>query len=171
MVPSIIYRVCYGVTNPPSEQVSHIKIQPAILHGYTRYRVKHCDYPAILATASSETNQQPSVRGTFVSGLSPSNIHHLDLFEGDEYDRRIVEVNLLESEGDEATGEGNVEGEMVKAETYVWIAGEHKLDLREWDFAEFKKEKMGRWTGDAEEYKGKPNDSLTEIWRIRLFKD
>ena len=44
-------------------------------------------------------------------------------------------------------GQGNVEGEEVEAETYVWIAGEERLEEREWDFAEFEREKMKHWVG------------------------
>lgn len=77
------------------------------------------------------------------------------------YARRKVRVRVLEQKqhGDgEGEGEGgmgdveqreedNVEGEEVDAETYIWIAGADKLEEEEWDFAEFVRDKMGRWVG------------------------
>jgi hypothetical protein len=45
----------------------------------------------------------------------------------------------------------SAEGE-VRAETYIWIAGEDKLAKGEWNFEEFVREKLGRWTGGSEEF-------------------
>lgn len=55
------------------------------------------------------------------------------------------------------SGGQDAEGEEVEAETYVWIAGEDRLEAREWDFAEFQREKLRFWAGDGadEEYAGK----------------
>ena len=46
--------------------------------------------------------------------------------------------------------------EEVEAETYLWIGGEERLEEREWDFAEFQREKMRFWVGEEgkEEYAG-----------------
>lgn len=68
------------------------------------------------------------------------------MFEGDEYSREKVKVKVLKEVGNES-GEGNIEGEEVEAETYIWIAGEERLEDSEWDFAEFQKEKMRYWVG------------------------
>lgn len=68
------------------------------------------------------------------------------MFEGDEYSREKVKVKVLKEVGNER-GEGNIEGEEVEAETYIWIAGEERLEDSEWDFAEFQKEKMRYWVG------------------------
>lgn len=80
----------------------------------------------------------------------------LDIFEGDEYERRQVKAHILTTTGSDS-GIGNVEGEAVECETYVWIAGEDRLEDGEWDFPEFVREKMGRWVGvEGEgEYKGR----------------
>jgi hypothetical protein len=45
----------------------------------------------------------------------------------------------------------------VEVEAYVWVAGNQRLEAREWDFGEFVREKMGRWVGrEAErEYAGR----------------
>ncbi|KAL9629166.1 MAG: hypothetical protein Q9204_005431, partial [Flavoplaca sp. TL-2023a] len=104
------------------------------------------DYPAIVPQQCS------SVRGTYVRGLTDGDLYRLDIFEGVEYERRRVKINILEIEGNE-TGEGNVEGEEeVTVETYIWVAGKHKLENGEWDFAEFRREKMHNWITSSEEY-------------------
>lgn len=46
--------------------------------------------------------------------------------------------------GDEA-GMGNVEGEQVVTESYIFMDTE-QLEDREWDFAEFRREKLRKWT-------------------------
>lgn len=43
---------------------------------------------------------------------------------------------------------GDVFYDQVEAETYVWIGGEERLEEREWDFAEFQREKMRFWVGE-----------------------
>lgn len=131
MAPQVLHRVCHGSSSPsnPIYASHNLKTTPAILHNFRRHKVRHADYPAILPISGS------TVRGTFVSGLTDADIWRLDLFEGDEYERRGVRVKLLAEVGDES-GEGNVEGEEVEAETYVWIAGEKRLEDEEWDFAE-----------------------------------
>jgi hypothetical protein len=43
--------------------------------------------------------------------------------------------------------------ETMPAATYVWIASEDRLAKEEWNFEEFVKEKLSRWTGQSEEFK------------------
>ena len=83
------------------------------------------------------------MRGTFVSGLTEGDIWRLDIFEGDEYARRKVELRILDDGGDEE--------EQVEAETYIWIARKDKLEAGEWDFEGFRREKMSAWVGGGEE--------------------
>ena len=139
MVPEILARVC--------GHKGKWTVRPAILHDYRRHRVAGADYPAIIPTPKA------SVRGTYVTGLSNSDITKLDIFEGSEYKRADVKVNVLDVVGD-ADGEGNVEGEEFEVQTYVWISRKSYLEDKEWDFAEFQKEKMRRWIGSHEEYEG-----------------
>ena len=87
------------------------------------------------------------MRGTYVQGLTEGDLWRLDIFEGDEYERRKVKIKWIDRKGE---GEEEVE---VEVETYVWIAGEHRLEKGEWDFEEFTREKIGRWVG-GEEYDG-----------------
>lgn len=152
MAPQVLSRVCHG--NHDNVQNPNIKTRPALLHNYRRHKVKGADYPAILPHDTSEAS---SVRGIIVSGLTDGDIWRLDMFEGDEYERRRVKARILAVEGDE-NGKGQVESdEEVEAETYIWIAGKHRLAKGEWDFRKFVKEKMVHWVGveGEEEYKGK----------------
>lgn len=102
------------------------------------------------------------MRGTLVDGLTDGDIWRLDIFEGSEYQRRKVKVEVLplpdkaEQRGGtvdlggltgEVEGGGGMQGELVDAETYIWIAGARRLQPEEWDFDEFVREKMKRWVG------------------------
>lgn len=60
---------------------------------------------------------------------------------------------MLEKAGNDS-GVGNVEGEEVEAETYVWTADKAGLEDGEWDFGVFVREKMGRWVGASAEDEG-----------------
>lgn len=154
MAPQVLHRVCHGSSDPgnPIYASHNLKAYPAILHNHRRHRVRHADYPAILP------HQGSTVRGTYVTGLTDADIWRLDIFEGSEYSREFVKPRLLVKEGDEA-GTGNVEGDEVKAETYVWTSDPDDLEASEWDFAEFQREKMRFWVGSegAGEYAGRPS--------------
>jgi len=58
-----------------------------------------------------------------------------------EYERRDVKVVLMEGE------------EMLPAATYIWIDSEDRLASEEWNFEEFVKEKIGRWTRQSDEFR------------------
>ena len=150
MAPQVLYRVIHGTTSPTAQQKSSLKIRPAILEGYSRHKVRGCDYPAIIPSSISSTSSEesPSVRGTLVTGLSARNVYRLDVFEGDEYTRQKVDVQLISpGAGD---GSGELRGSAVEAETYVWIDREERLEEGEWDFETFVREKLGRWVGHKE---------------------
>ncbi|QIX01782.1 hypothetical protein AMS68_007299 [Peltaster fructicola] len=142
MAPQVLHRVCHGSTSPdnPIYAAHNLKTYPAVLHGHQRHRVKHADYPAIIPKDNA------IVRGTYVIGLTEGDIWRLDIFEGSEYRREKVKARVLTQTGDN-TGAGNVEGDEVDAETYIWIAGKDRLESSEWDFDEFQREKMRFWVG------------------------
>lgn len=124
-----------------------------MLPGYIRRKVRFSDYPGITPAAASA-----SVRGTYVRGLTDGDMWRLGIFEGSQYEQRKVRVRLLIEEN-HVKGKGSgvgtyVEGEEVEADTYVFIAEEEGLEEGEWDFAEFKRSKLARWTGLNEEYEG-----------------
>lgn len=89
-------------------------------------------------------------------GLTDEDIWRLDLFEGDEYERRRVRVQIMPANEPHHTPSLDQEldaaeaREEMEAETYIWIAGEHRLEDEEWDFDEFVKEKMWRWAPSEE---------------------
>lgn len=60
------------------------------------------------------------------------------------YDRKTVKVRLLTKVGDDK-GEGNIEGDEVETEVYVFKCPQD-LEDREWDFEEFRTQKMKFWT-------------------------
>lgn len=148
MVPEVFYTVCYNTKTVPDVIARQHKFTPAILHGYSRHRVKHADYPGITEDAAEHT-----VFGMFAEGLTKANLDKLDQFEGPEYERRTVEVKLLEKVGD-VHGEGNVEGKERKAQVYVFLPVQH-LEQKEWDFEEFKRDKLRLWTRGDHIFAGK----------------
>lgn len=138
MAPEVFYSVCYGDKDVHPSIAQLHSFHPAVLHGYCRRRVRWADYPGVIEDANHQ------VFGTYATGLTDANMQKLDTFEGSEYVRRKVKVRLLAKVGN-AQGEGNVEGEEREAEVYVFIR-ENELVDREWDFEEFRRERLGLWT-------------------------
>lgn len=156
MAPQVLYRVIYGTTTPSPAQKAALVIRPAILAHYTRHRVAFCDYPAIVPSVDASA----SVRGTFVQGLSEGDQWRLDIFEGDQYKRVKTKPKILDAAGKEI--------EEVEAETYVWVDAEQGLEEGEWNFEEFRREKMSRWVGSTMEYDGELRPSIRGIPYIIL---
>ncbi|KAL3445868.1 hypothetical protein BJX65DRAFT_309569 [Aspergillus insuetus] len=126
------------------------------------------------ATHGSTTNTSASVLGTVVSGLTDGDIYRLDVYEGSEYSRIRVSVRVLKEalpgsafgtrDGNERENTDRYlkdvleavpqnftdEAEEIEAETYVWIGDSNRLQNEEWDFEEFKKEKMMWWLSTNE---------------------
>lgn len=209
MAPQVLHKVIHGSPDPEPWQKNLLTFQPAILHGYRRYRVRGAAYPGIIpvttaTTENANSSSQPesqddqteqqqqqhqqteeeagsksSVLGTLVSGLTDGDIYRLDIFEGDEYIRKPVHVrtlresldvdqdqdqqlhkeegstdehlrDVLDAAGAEFADEGD---EDVGAVTYVYVAGEGRLEDEEWDFESFKRDTMGWWVrGDEREW-------------------
>jgi gamma-glutamylcyclotransferase (GGCT)/AIG2-like uncharacterized protein YtfP len=142
MAPKVLHRVCHGPTVPLSTTGNNaIAVRPALLKSYRRHRVLAADYPAIIPHESS------TVRGTLVEGLTDGDIWRLDIFEGDEYERRKVKVRVITEDTHDEPSEDQL-GDEVEAESYIWIAGENRLEDEEWDFDEFMREKMVFWAGE-----------------------
>jgi hypothetical protein len=150
MAPSVLYRVIYGNPQPLDYQKQQTSSAPALLEGYERRKVQGCDYPAITACGGG------CVRGLLVKGLRDMDLVHLDTFEGSQYTREVVKVRVLrEGEKEEKGGENaeakadevGSESELVEAQTYVWSEGTEWLEEEEWDFEEFRREKLLRWAG------------------------
>jgi len=83
---------------------SDLQICPAILLDYTRHHVQHADYPGILPYSQSVSlfkedleREERCVRGSLVTGLSDTDLHLLDEFEGDvgsSSQRKDPDLNL-----------------------------------------------------------------------------
>jgi gamma-glutamylcyclotransferase (GGCT)/AIG2-like uncharacterized protein YtfP len=138
MAPEVFFTVCYGTKDVGPNVAKRHSFRPAILHGYCRRRVQYADYPGIVADA------EHVVRGNLVTGLSAANLQLLDFFEGSEYVRKTLPVRLLSQVGDDK-GVGNVEGEQCTAYVYVYLK-RHQLETNEWDFEEFRRDKLQKWT-------------------------
>ncbi|KAF2841526.1 hypothetical protein M501DRAFT_1000774 [Patellaria atrata CBS 101060] len=174
MSPSILFRVIHGTPNPPTYLTNPYTSTPALLPHHRRHRVRHADYPGVLPSSTPTA----SVRGTLVRGLTFEDIRRLDIFEGSEYERRRVKVRVLTptpkatdekkagAEGAEGSRVEETEGEEVECETYIWIADAEDLELQEWDFAEFVREKMRFWVG-GDEFAGR--ESFRRVFLILLF--
>ncbi|KPI41957.1 Protein AIG2 [Cyphellophora attinorum] len=140
MAPPVLYRVIYGTSSPKPEEYPAMKflsVRSGLLRGHRRHRVVGADYPAVTPEKGG------SVRGTLVGGLTEGDVWRLDVFEGSQYERREVGVDVLEGVG---LGEAK-EPETVKAQTYIWASPLEELESQEWDFENFKRRKMSRWAG------------------------
>ena len=152
MSPRVLHRVCHGPHLPYSTTRNlnpALTVKPALLTGFRRHRVRRADYPAIVPDAEG------TVRGTLVEGLNEGDMWRLDIFEGDDYERRRVTVRPIEKDGERIPP--SELGTDVECETYVWIASRRELEDREWDFDEFVREKIGRWIGSGGEAEGEYN--------------
>ncbi|KAJ5665214.1 disease resistance protein Aig2 [Penicillium maclennaniae] len=143
MAPQVLHRVIHGRREPELWQKTMLRFQPAVLLGYRRHRVRGADYPGIVP--ASKATARSSVLGTLVSGLTDGDVHRLDMYEGDEYTRDPV-TDVLDATEEKS----KVEGDEVQAKTYVWVAGEGRLEDAEWDFETFKKDKMAWWVNADE---------------------
>ncbi|KAJ6438409.1 AIG2-like protein [Purpureocillium lavendulum] len=134
MAPEIFYSVCYGSKNPPEVIRKLHTFTPAVLHDHCRHRVKFADYPAVVP------EKDRSVQGVYATGLTEANLDKLDYFEGSEYERVTAQVEVLQpSDG------GEVVPTRKDASVYIFLRHE-QLEEREWDFEEFRREKMALWT-------------------------
>ena len=98
-----------------------------ILSGYRRFCLKGEDYPAVVPDAAGR------VDGVIYSNLTGMAWDRLDRFEGEMYDRRIVEVRTDDDR-------------LLEAATYVLKAQYHDhLDPVEWDFRVFLKRGKARF--------------------------
>ncbi|KAM4056290.1 gamma-glutamyl cyclotransferase, AIG2-like domain-containing protein [Hirsutella rhossiliensis] len=134
MAPEVFFSVCYGDDWPPKAIRDLHTFTPAILNGYCRHRVQLADYPAVVP------QEGHSVRGVYATGLTDANMQKLDYFEGDEYERVKATVQLLEKKGDD-----QAVSETKETFVYAFLFPEC-LERREWDFEEFRRDKMKMWT-------------------------
>lgn len=157
MAPAILCRVI-------KNDGSHLQVAPAILLHFTRHAVKKdADYPAVLPCEQSRalfdrelTQDEQSVRGTLVTGLTQEDMTSLDYFEGNEYIRKEVRVYPLASLSSMSpTSPAHLLPhsiplpdplpEPVHCLVYIWIDRITMLSPDVWSYSAFVKEKMHRW--------------------------
>nr|XP_043629306.1 AIG2-like protein D [Erigeron canadensis] len=97
---------------------------PATLHGFHRFSVKGRVYPAILPV------ENKNVTGRVLQGITAPELDILDKFEDFEYEKRLVDVSLLDS------------SDTLQAYTYVWVDKDDPDLYGEWDFEVWKESKM-----------------------------
>lgn len=162
MAPSVLSRVTSHDILHPSRPLT--KPRQGLLRAHRRHRVRSADYPAVIPSS----DERAAVRGTLVTGFVESDVWRLDTFEGEEYERRRVRVEVVPVEQPapdgkeedpaadeeklvESRGKTGERAEEIEAYTYIWTAGKDQLEDAEWDYEEFVREKMWRWAkGHAE---------------------
>jgi hypothetical protein len=80
--------LCCTIRRSPHPSI----LRPAFLPNYRRYRIKKCEYPAIIPVESPDigiANDEKGVVGVFVEGLSDQELTYLDEWEGDVSSRRL----------------------------------------------------------------------------------
>ncbi|KAK6158640.1 hypothetical protein DH2020_005954 [Rehmannia glutinosa] len=119
----------------------------AILPDYHRFSIKNCVYPAIVPVENKK------VLGKVLVGITPPELRILDLFEGDEYERRTVDVFLEDS------------GEKLQTHTYVWGNKTDPNLYGEWIFEEWKVLHMDYFVTMTKEFmeEMKLHDSKTRV--------
>ncbi|TFY82834.1 hypothetical protein EWM64_g1177 [Hericium alpestre] len=150
----------------------HLTIAPAILPDHTRHHVAHADYPGVVPYTSSKIlfdhdldEDEKSVRGTLIAGLTQYDLYLLDVFEGDEYVRNPVPVHPLGPLTPlNAATTPKVESsivptsvpplpppselsETVQAQTYIWCKPITQLRKELWSYETFVKENASKWIG------------------------
>lgn len=91
---------------------THTVTQGAILHDFQRHSVHGELYPAAIPRSGA------TVTGALIQGITAAELLYLDEFEGEEYERRTVKVD--------------VGGASTACDMYVWVAGDDRL-YGEWN--------------------------------------
>ncbi len=104
--------------------------RPATLRGYRRLAVRDEEYPGLVEEEGAE------LEGVLYRWLPQSVWPRLDRFEGEEYQRKVVEVEPFEGR---------------PASAFVYVTSplfRHRLSDEPWDFDHFMKEGRGRFLSD-----------------------
>eukprot|EP00262_Sarcandra_glabra_P005050 TRINITY_DN16307_c0_g1_i1.p1 TRINITY_DN16307_c0_g1~~TRINITY_DN16307_c0_g1_i1.p1 ORF type:complete len:170 (-),score=24.57 TRINITY_DN16307_c0_g1_i1:181-690(-) len=97
---------------------------PAILNGYHRFSIKGRVYPAIVPVENKK------VTGKVLLGITDLELDILDTFEDVEYERKTVEISLIDS------------SEKLQSHTYVWGNKNDPNLYGDWEFEEWKQVHM-----------------------------
>ncbi|XP_059662983.1 AIG2-like protein D [Cornus florida] len=97
---------------------------PAILNHHHRFSIKGRVYPAILPVENKK------VTGKVLLGITTPELDILDTFEDVEYERRTVEVSLMDS------------SEKLQTYAYIWSNQDDPSLYGEWNLEEWKQVHM-----------------------------
>ncbi|XP_052184358.1 AIG2-like protein D [Diospyros lotus] len=100
---------------------------PATLNGFHRFSIKGRVYPAILPMENKK------ITGKVLSGITSPELDLLDAFEDIEYERRTVEVSLMDGY------------EKLQAFAYVWADCKDPNLYGEWNFEEWRRVHMNNF--------------------------
>ncbi|KAF9921336.1 hypothetical protein FBU30_008674 [Linnemannia zychae] len=145
-------RVLNSVTRPGPE--ANLYTVPASIQGYVRYPYHNEPYPGMIA---SKDDTLLSVEGLLVFGHTLVDRFRLDQFEGSEYTREVLPVNVLASVPGEYNHMGNkkpiIKGDTVLAYVYVFTGPHEHLDRsRIWDFESFKRDHLVEWMSTSSDF-------------------
>ncbi|KAJ3506641.1 hypothetical protein NLJ89_g6760 [Agrocybe chaxingu] len=177
MHPKILTRVI-------ANDGKHLKFCPAVLLDHTRHKVKYADYPGVIPSNQAKslfeyslTQEERSVRGTLVIGLTAKDIYALDIFEGSEYSRESIPAHPLDSLHDisaYALKQGSLPAHPpplpptsellppIPAHTYIY-RDEKNLEAQLWSYEDFVEKNAWKWHGEAADN----NEDITEVDRRR----
>ena len=114
-----------------------LRLVPATAPGYRTVHYPGRIYPALVASKGA------AAVGLAVAGLSAADMEILDLFEGDEYVRRELDISLIKGKGfpDADLLFLAIEGalEKQKAQFYQPVVAMPE-DAPEWSFAEWRRQ-------------------------------
>lgn len=102
----------------------------ARLNGFRRHAIRGETYPAVIAQAGA------SVTGVLYPDVSDADIVRLDAFEGSDYQRVRVSVDLV-----------NGSGNGLAADTYLWLDAS-RLEPQDWDVQWFEREGIHRFLAE-----------------------
>ncbi|BGP43878.1 hypothetical protein JCM10449v2_007935 [Rhodotorula kratochvilovae] len=143
----------------------HLTTTDALLLDHARLHVKGEDYPAVITAADgakvlgrSLTDDEASVRGVLVEGLTDNDVALLDEFEGNEYTRSPCIVKPLSTD--------NADAITSSATVYLWTAPLSRLSPSIWTFEEFLRDSAHRWVGVGAD----ANPDYAEVDRRRQMR-
>jgi gamma-glutamylcyclotransferase (GGCT)/AIG2-like uncharacterized protein YtfP len=105
----------------------------ARLDNHSRHPVKNYVFPGTIP------NPKKRIHGCLLENLSETDMKILDWFEGDEYDRRMVQVCINRSTLADNNGKDKASSFFIDAYTYIWrprLLQQLILD-EEWNFENF----------------------------------
>jgi gamma-glutamylcyclotransferase (GGCT)/AIG2-like uncharacterized protein YtfP len=119
---------------------------PARVRGYRRFAVLGESYPAVVPWANAE------VIGRMYFDVDAADVARLDLFEGAEYRRETVEVELLDPQVDPVAStqlapHAPRAGAVATAGIYVFLA-QGRVAAQAWDASRFGAQQIERFIAD-----------------------